>query len=52
MLRSIIEIDAQIAEARAALTLALKETKLVEGALAYRGLGFEGRMTRSARRSS
>jgi flagellar protein FliJ len=49
---SLSEIDAQIADARAAVASSQKEMKLVEGALAFRGLPFEERMTRRARRSS
>jgi flagellar protein FliJ len=52
LLRSITEVDAQIADARAAVVSAQQEIKLVEGALAIRGLRFEDRMTRRARRSS
>jgi len=51
MLRSIGEIDVQIAEARAAVATAQQEVKLVEGALVQRGLKFEERLTRRARRS-
>ena len=51
MQRSIAEVDAQIAEARAAVVEAQQEMKLVEGALAPGGLKFEDRMTRRARRS-
>jgi len=51
LLRSIGEIDAQIDEARAAVTSAQREAKLVEGALVHRGLRFEERLTRRARRS-
>jgi flagellar FliJ protein len=49
--RSITEVDAQLVEARAAVATALQEAKLVEGALAHRGLKFEDRLTRRARRS-
>ena len=49
--RSIGEIDAQIAEARAALASAQQEAKLVEGALVHPGLRFEERLTRRTRRS-
>jgi hypothetical protein len=52
LMRSITEIDAQIAEARAAVIAAQQEAKLVEGALAHRGFRFEERMTRRARRPS
>ena len=51
MQRSIDEIDAQIAEARAALAGAQQEMKLVEATLAPAGFKFEERMTRRARRS-
>ena len=51
LLRSINEIDTQIVEAREAVTNALQEAKLVEGALTHRGLKFEERLTRRARRS-
>jgi len=51
LLRSIAEIDAQIVEARAAVTTAQQEVKLVEGALVHRALKFEDRLTRRARRS-
>jgi len=49
--RSIDEVDAQIIEARAAVATAQQEAKLVEGALALRGVKFEERLTRRARRS-
>jgi hypothetical protein len=50
--RSAAEIDAQIVEARAAVTAAQQEAKLVEGAaITHRGLKFEDRLTRRARRS-
>ena len=52
LMRSITEIDAQIAEARAAVVTGQQEAKLVEGALAHRGFRFEERMTRRARRPS
>ena len=48
---SIGEVDAQIDDARKALATAQQEAKLVEGALAHRGLNFEERLTRRARRS-
>ena len=51
MLRSIGEIDVQIAEARAAVATAQQEVKLVEGVFVQRGLKFEERLTRRARRS-
>lgn len=51
LMRSIAEIDAQIAEARAALASAQQEARLVEGALVHRGLRFEERLTRRTRRS-
>jgi flagellar protein FliJ len=50
--RSVVEIDAQIVEARQALASAQQEAKLVEGALVHRGLKFEDRLTRRARRST
>jgi hypothetical protein len=49
--RSVAEVDAQIVEARAAVAQALQEMKLVEGAMVHRGLKFEERLTRRARRS-
>ncbi|HVH82639.1 MAG TPA: hypothetical protein VM782_24825 [Stellaceae bacterium] len=49
--RSIGEVDAQIVDARAALATAQQEAKLVEGAIVLRGLRFEDRLTRRARRS-
>jgi len=49
--RSIDEVDAQILEARAAVTTAQQEARLVEGALALRGVKFEDRLTRRTRRS-
>jgi hypothetical protein len=49
--RSVAEIDAQIVEARAAVETAQQEAKLVEGAMVHRGLRFEERLTRRARRS-
>jgi flagellar FliJ protein len=52
LLRSIGEIEAQIEEARAAVATAQQEVKLVEGALVHRGLSFEERLTRRARRST
>ncbi|HWB49579.1 MAG TPA: hypothetical protein VG651_10750 [Stellaceae bacterium] len=51
LLRSIGEIDVQIEEARTALASAQQEARLVEGAAAHRGLKFEDRLTRRARRS-
>jgi hypothetical protein len=51
LLRSIAEIDAQIGEARVAVLTAQQEARLVEGALVHRGLKFEDRLTRRARRS-
>jgi hypothetical protein len=51
LLRSIAEVDAQIVEARAAVTTAQQEVKLVEGSLVHRSLRFEERLTRRARRS-
>jgi flagellar FliJ protein len=51
LLRSVAEVDAQIAEARDAVAASQQEMKLVEGALAQRGLKFEERLTRRARRS-
>lgn len=51
LLRSVGEIEAQIAEARAAVASAQQEVRLVEGALVHRGLRFEERLTRRARRS-
>jgi flagellar protein FliJ len=51
LLRSVAEVDAQIVEARAAVASAQQEMKLVEGALVHRGLRFEERLTRRARRS-
>ncbi|HTZ37917.1 MAG TPA: hypothetical protein VMB84_17940 [Stellaceae bacterium] len=49
--RSIAEVEVQIAEARSAVTSSQQEIKLVEGSLAPRGLRFEDRLTRRARRS-
>jgi len=51
LLRSLAEIDAQVAEAREALVSAQQEAKLVEGALMHRSFRFEERLTRRARRS-
>lgn len=51
LMRSVAEIDAQIAEARAAVEASQQEVKLIEGALVHRGLRFEDRLTRRARRS-
>jgi flagellar FliJ protein len=51
LLGSIAEIDSQIAEARDAVTTAQQEARLVEGSLVHRGLRFEERLTRRARRS-
>lgn len=50
LLRSIGEIEVQIDEARTALASAQQEARLVEGALVHRGLKFEDRLTRRARR--
>jgi hypothetical protein len=50
LLGSVAEIEAQIAEARAAVTAAQQEVKLVEGAMVHRGLRFEERLTRRTRR--
>lgn len=51
LMRSVAEIDAQIVEARAAVETAQQEVRLVEGAMVNRGLRFEDRLTRRARRS-
>ena len=51
LLRSIGEVDQQIAEAREAVAATQQEIKLVEGTLVHRGLKFEDRLTRRARRS-
>jgi hypothetical protein len=51
LLRSIAEIDTQIVEARAALAAAEQDVKLIEGTMVHRGLKFEERLTRRARRS-
>jgi len=51
LVRSIAEIDAQIVEAQDAVLTAQQETRLVEGGIAQRGLQFEERLTRRARRS-
>jgi hypothetical protein len=51
LMRSVAEIDAQVVEARAAVESAQQEVKLIEGALVHRGLKFEDRLTRRARRS-
>lgn len=51
LMRSVAEIDAQIVEARAAVETAQQEVRLVEGAMVNRGLRFEERLTRRARRS-
>jgi flagellar FliJ protein len=51
LMRSVAEIDAQVVEARAAVEAAQQEVKLIEGALVHRGLKFEDRLTRRARRS-
>jgi hypothetical protein len=50
LLVSIAEVDAQIVEARAAVAAAQQEAKLVEGGMVHRGLRFEDRLTRRARR--
>lgn len=50
LLVSIAGVDAQIAEARAALASAQQEARLVVGATAHRALKFEDRLTRRARR--
>ena len=51
LFHSIGEIDTQIEEARKALAAAQQEARLVEGGLSHRGLNFEDRLTRRARRS-
>jgi flagellar FliJ protein len=51
LLRSIAEVEAQIAEAHAAVASAQQEVKLFEGTLVHRNLKFEERLTRRARRS-
>ncbi|HTW51973.1 MAG TPA: hypothetical protein VME45_08780 [Stellaceae bacterium] len=51
LLRSVAEVDAQVAEAGAAVASAQQEMKLIEGSLVHRGLRFEERLTRRARRS-
>lgn len=50
LLRSIGELDSQIEEARAALASAQQEARLIEGGMIHRGLKFEDRLTRRARR--
>jgi hypothetical protein len=51
LLRSIAEIDAQIAEAREAVAASQQEMRLVEGTHMHREFKFEDRLTRRARRS-
>jgi hypothetical protein len=51
LLRSVAEVEAQIVDARAAVLSMQQEVKLVEGGLVHRGLRFEERLTRRARRS-
>jgi flagellar protein FliJ len=51
LLGSIAEVDAQTVDARAAVAASHQEVKLVEGTMAQRGLNFEERLTRRARRS-
>jgi hypothetical protein len=51
LIRSIGEIDTQIAEAREALASARQEAKLIGGGLVHHGLRFEERLTRRTRRS-
>ncbi len=51
LLRSVAEIDAQIAEARSAVMVAQHEAKLVEGVLLHRGVKSEKRIARRSRRS-
>jgi flagellar FliJ protein len=51
LLGSIAEVDAQTVDARAAVAASQQEVKLVEGTMAQRGLNFEERLTRRARRS-
>ena len=50
LLVSIADVDAQITEARTALAAAQQEAKLVEGGMVHRGLNFDDRLTRRARR--
>jgi primosomal protein N'' len=51
LVRTIAELETQIAEARQAVATAQQEVKLVEGAAAYRGFTFEDRRVRRTRRS-
>lgn len=51
LMRSIGEIDTQIAEAREALASARQEAKMIEGGLVHSGLRFDERLTRRTRRS-
>ena len=49
--RSIVEIEQQIVEARAAVAASQQEVRLLEGTTVHRGLRFEERLTRRSRRS-
>ena len=51
LLRSIAEIEAQLAAARAAVATAQQEIRLVAGTVVLQGLHFEERLTRRTRRS-
>src|SRR5262249_53443618 len=52
LMRSMAEIDMRIVEALAAVEVAEREVKLIEGAFVHRSLRFEDRLTRRARRST
>lgn len=51
LLRSIAEVETQVAEARVAVAAAQQEMRLVAGAIVVRGFDFEERLTRRTRRS-
>jgi hypothetical protein len=50
LVRTVAEVDAQIAEAREAVATAEQEAKVFAGSVAYRGFTFEDRRVRRSRR--
>jgi chromosome segregation ATPase len=50
LVRTIAEVDAQLAEARETVAAAQQEVKLYDGSVAYRGFTFEDRRVRRSRR--
>ena len=52
LVRTIAEIEVQIAEASDAVAISQQEVKVVDASGAYRGFAFEDRRTRRSRRSA